>query len=51
MQFNELPELVIVATKYEKLLAKEQHIEHSSKPAPFYKSKVPIHQLEFEEMD
>ncbi|KAB2617251.1 S2-RNase [Pyrus ussuriensis x Pyrus communis] len=51
VQFNELQELVIVATKYEKLLAKEQQVKHLSKVPIFYKSKASIHQLEFEGLD
>ncbi|KAM2039086.1 hypothetical protein ACFX1T_012568 [Malus domestica] len=48
VQFSELQELVIAATKYEKLLVEEQEMKHSSKVPPFYKSKDAIHQLEFE---
>ncbi|KAB2636835.1 S2-RNase [Pyrus ussuriensis x Pyrus communis] len=51
VQFNELQELVIVATKYEKLLIEEQQVKHSSKVHPFYKNKAAIHQLEFEETE
>ncbi|KAM1431882.1 hypothetical protein ACFXTO_014473 [Malus domestica] len=45
---SELQELVIAATKYEKLLIEEQQVKHSSKVPPFYKNKVAIHQVEFE---
>ena len=48
VQFNELQELVIAATKYEKLLIEEQQVKHSSKMPPFYKNKAAIHQLKFE---
>ena len=48
MQFNELQELVIAATKYEKLLLEEQQLKHSSKTPHFYKNKAAIHQVEFE---
>ena len=48
MQFNELQELLITATKYEKLLFEEQQVKHSSKALPFYKNKATIHHVEFE---
>ncbi|KAB2636103.1 S2-RNase [Pyrus ussuriensis x Pyrus communis] len=48
IQFKKLQELVIVATKYEKLLLEEQQVKHSSKVPLFYKSKAAIHQVEFE---
>ena len=48
VQFNELQELVIAATKYEKLLLEEQQLKHSSKTPHFYKNKAVIHQVEFE---
>ncbi|KAB2630739.1 S2-RNase [Pyrus ussuriensis x Pyrus communis] len=51
VQFNELHELVITATKYEKLLTEEQQVKHSSKVPHFYKNKAPIHQLEFEGLE
>ena len=47
VQFNELQELVIAATKYEKLLIEEQQIKHSSKVPYFCKNKAAIHQVEF----
>ncbi|XP_068336662.1 uncharacterized protein [Pyrus communis] len=47
IEFNELQELVIAATKYEKLLLKEQQLQHSSKTPHFYESKAAIHQVEF----
>lgn len=43
VQFDELQVLVIAATKYEKLLAEEQQIKHTSKAPPFCNSKAPIH--------
>ncbi|KAM1315999.1 hypothetical protein COP2_020020 [Malus domestica] len=48
VQFSELQELVIAATKYEKLLAKKQQVKYSFNVPLFYKSKVAIHQVEFE---
>ncbi|XP_070668774.1 uncharacterized protein [Malus domestica] len=48
VQFNELQELVIAATKYEEMLLEEHQLKHSSKTSPFYKSKAAIHQVEFE---
>ena len=48
VQFNELQELVIAATKNEKMLLKEQQLKHSSKTIHFYKNKASIHQMEFE---
>ncbi|KAM2766056.1 hypothetical protein COP1_022020 [Malus domestica] len=45
-QFNELQELVIAATKYERLLQEEQQVKHTSKVPPFYKSKAAIHRVE-----
>ncbi|KAM2827915.1 hypothetical protein PS2_033771 [Malus domestica] len=48
VQFNELQELVIAATKYEKLLLEEHQLKHSSKAHPFYKNKATIHHVEFE---
>ncbi|KAM1790317.1 hypothetical protein ACFX12_034400 [Malus domestica] len=50
VQFNELQELVIVATKYEKLLIEEQQANHSSKVPHFYKNKADIYQMEFKGM-
>ncbi|XP_070667433.1 uncharacterized protein [Malus domestica] len=47
-QFNELQELVIAATKYERLLLEEQQVKHTSKTPPFYKNKVAIHRVEVE---
>ena len=44
-QFNELQELVIAATKYEKLLNEEHQLKHSSKTPHFYKNKAAIHQV------
>ncbi|CAN6711400.1 unnamed protein product [Malus baccata var. baccata] len=49
VQFNELQELVIAATKYGKLLLEEQQLKHSSKAPLFYQNKAVIHQVEFEE--
>ncbi|KAM1462826.1 hypothetical protein ACFX1R_049168 [Malus domestica] len=49
VQFNDLQELVIAATKYEKLLLEEQQLKHSSKAPHFYRNKTDIHQVEFEE--
>ena len=40
VQFNELQELVIAATKYEKLLLEEQQVKHSSKVLIFTKIKL-----------
>ena len=40
VQFNELQELVIATTKYEKLLAEEQQVKHSSIVPYFYKAKL-----------
>ncbi|KAM2676879.1 hypothetical protein EV1_003508 [Malus domestica] len=51
VQFNELQELVITATKYEKLLTDEHHVKHSSKVPSFYKNKDLIHQLEFKSLE
>ncbi|KAM2961338.1 hypothetical protein FF1_030925 [Malus domestica] len=48
-QFNELQELVIAATKYERLLLEEQQVKHTSKVPPFYKNKAVIHRVEVEE--
>ncbi|KAM1175585.1 hypothetical protein ACFX19_028567 [Malus domestica] len=48
-QFNELQELVIAATKYERLLLEEQQVKHTSKAPHFYKNKAVIHRLEVEE--
>ncbi|KAM1375247.1 hypothetical protein ACFX2I_025704 [Malus domestica] len=45
-QFNELQELVIAATKYERLLQEEQQVKHTSKTPPFYKNKATIHHVE-----
>ncbi|KAM1567215.1 hypothetical protein ACFXTH_046358 [Malus domestica] len=45
-QFNELQELVIAATKYERLLQEEQQVKHTSKVPPFYKNKAAIHRVE-----
>ncbi|KAM2357068.1 hypothetical protein ACFX1X_006076 [Malus domestica] len=47
-QFNELQELVIAATKYERLLLEEQQVKHNSKTPHFYKNKVVIHRVEVE---
>ncbi|KAM1020189.1 hypothetical protein ACFX2C_041599 [Malus domestica] len=49
-QFNELQELVIAATKYEKLLLEEQQVKHTSKTPPFYKNKAAIHRVEVGEI-
>ncbi|CAN6726044.1 unnamed protein product [Malus baccata var. baccata] len=49
-QFNELQELVIAATKYERLLLEEQQVKHTSKTPPFYKNKVAIHRVEVGEI-
>ncbi|CAN6716485.1 unnamed protein product [Malus baccata var. baccata] len=48
-QFNELQELVIAATKYERLLLEEQQVKHTSKAPHFYKNKAAIHRVEVEE--
>nr|XP_028952689.1 uncharacterized protein LOC114822480 [Malus domestica] len=48
-QFNELQELVIAATKYERLLLEEQQVKHTSKAPHFYKNKAAIHHVEIEE--
>ncbi|KAM2980449.1 hypothetical protein FF2_011883 [Malus domestica] len=48
-QFNELHELVIAATKYERLLLEEQQVKHTSKVPSFYKNKAAIHHVEVEE--
>ncbi|KAM2636920.1 hypothetical protein EV1_021489 [Malus domestica] len=45
-QFNELQEVVIAATRYEKLLLEEQQVKHTSKTHPFYKNKATIHHVE-----
>ncbi|CAN6718184.1 unnamed protein product [Malus baccata var. baccata] len=45
-QFNELQELVIAATKYERLLQEEQQVKHTSKVPHFYKNKAVIHRVE-----
>ncbi|CAN6713704.1 unnamed protein product [Malus baccata var. baccata] len=45
-QFNELQELVIAATKYERLLQEEQQVKHTSKVPHFYKNKATIHRVE-----
>ncbi|KAM2011898.1 hypothetical protein ACFX1T_023815 [Malus domestica] len=49
-QFNELQELVIAATRYEKLLLEEQQVKHTSKTPPFYKNKATIHHVEVGEI-
>ncbi|CAN6687450.1 unnamed protein product [Malus baccata var. baccata] len=49
-QFNELHELVIAATKYERLLLEEQQVKHTSKAHPFYKNKAAIHHVEVGEI-
>ncbi|KAM1301727.1 hypothetical protein ACFX2H_012720 [Malus domestica] len=41
-----LQELVIDATKYERLLLEEQQVKHTSKAPPFYKNKATIHRVE-----
>ena len=51
VQFNELQELVIAATKYEKLLIEEQQVKHSIKVPYFYKNKALILQLELEGLE
>ncbi|KAM0984563.1 hypothetical protein EV2_012346 [Malus domestica] len=48
-QFNELHELVIATTKYERLLLEEQQVKHTSKVPHFYKNKAAIHHVEVEE--
>lgn len=48
VQFNELQELEIATTKYERLLLEEHQVKHSSKVPHFYKSKAVIHQVKFE---
>ncbi|CAN6677334.1 unnamed protein product [Malus baccata var. baccata] len=49
-QFNELQELVVAATKYERLLLEKQQVKHTSKTPPFYKNKAAIHYVEVEEI-
>ncbi|KAM1610744.1 hypothetical protein ACFXTN_021120 [Malus domestica] len=49
-QFNELQELVIAATKYERLLLEKQQVKHTSKAPPFYKNKAAIHRVEVGEI-
>ncbi|CAN6697940.1 unnamed protein product [Malus baccata var. baccata] len=49
-QFNELQELVIATTRYEKLLLEEQQVKHTSKTPPFYKNKATIHHVEIGEI-
>ncbi|KAM1342505.1 hypothetical protein ACFX2F_006820 [Malus domestica] len=49
-QFNELQELVIATTKYERLLLEEQQVKHTSKTHPFYKNKAAIHRVEVGEI-
>nr|XP_017184891.2 uncharacterized protein LOC108172159 [Malus domestica] len=49
VEFNELQELVIAATKYERLLQEEQQMKHTSKVPHFYKSKATIHHVEVRE--
>ncbi|KAM1533821.1 hypothetical protein ACFX10_007684 [Malus domestica] len=49
-QFNEIQELVIAATRYEKLLLEEQQMKHTSKTPPFYKNKATIHHVEVGEI-
>ncbi|CAN6696988.1 unnamed protein product [Malus baccata var. baccata] len=49
-QFNELQELVIAATRYERLLLEEQQVKHTSKAHPFYKNKAAIHRVEVGEI-
>ncbi|KAM2180149.1 hypothetical protein ACFX1R_035040 [Malus domestica] len=48
-QFNELQELVIAATKYERLLLEDQQVKNTSKVHHFYKNKAAIHRVEVEE--
>ncbi|XP_070677872.1 uncharacterized protein [Malus domestica] len=48
-QFNELQELVIAITKYERLLLEEQQVKHTSKAPHFYKNKATIHRVEVKE--
>ncbi|CAN6679430.1 unnamed protein product [Malus baccata var. baccata] len=49
-QFNELQELVIATTKYERLLLEEQQVKHTSKAPPFYKNKAAIYHVEVGEI-
>ncbi|CAN6687826.1 unnamed protein product [Malus baccata var. baccata] len=46
----QFPELVIAATRYERLLLEEQQVKHTSKTPPFYKNKAAIHHVEVEEI-
>ncbi|XP_070675884.1 uncharacterized protein [Malus domestica] len=51
MTINDLvEELVIAATKYERLLLEEQQMKHTSKTHPFYKKKAAIHHVEVGEI-
>ncbi|KAM1560789.1 hypothetical protein ACFX1Z_003997 [Malus domestica] len=45
-----LQELVIAATKYERLLLEDQQAKHTSKAPPFYKNKAAIHRVEVGEI-
>ncbi|KAM1777274.1 hypothetical protein ACFX11_043959 [Malus domestica] len=47
-QFNKLQELVIIATKYERLLLEKQQVKHTCKTPPFYKNKAVIHHVKVE---
>ncbi|CAN6720609.1 unnamed protein product [Malus baccata var. baccata] len=49
-QFPVNQELVIAATKYERLLLEEQQVKHTSKALPFYKNKAVIHHVEVGEI-
>ncbi|CAN6712993.1 unnamed protein product [Malus baccata var. baccata] len=46
----QFPELVIAATRYEKLLLEKQQVKHTSKISPFYKNKATIHHVEVGEI-
>ncbi|KAM1573987.1 hypothetical protein ACFX1Z_043385 [Malus domestica] len=43
-----LQELVIIATKYERLLLEKQQVKHTSKTPLFYKNKAVIHHVKVE---
>ncbi|CAN6700445.1 unnamed protein product [Malus baccata var. baccata] len=45
-----LLELVIAATKYERLLLEEQQVKHTSKAHPLYQNKTAIHRVEVGEI-
>nr|XP_028954237.1 uncharacterized protein LOC114823084 [Malus domestica] len=47
----QFPELVIAATRYERLLLEEQQVKHTSKIPPFYKNKATIHHVKVGELE